>query len=122
MVRAARMADILGVINESLGYRPTQGLGCFALVAESGVSSVENYECGCAPMNALREMVCATSGMFGARFSGEGFRGCVVGLVEVAEAEAAARSVREMYAAAFPELARDARVALAGTGDGAGIV
>ena len=93
-----------------------------ALVAESGVSSVENYECGCAPMNALREMVCATRGMFGARFSGAGFRGCVVGLVEVAEAEAAARSVREMYAAAFPELARDARVALAGTGDGAGIV
>ena len=93
-----------------------------ALVTASGVSSVENYECGCAPMNALREIVCATRGVFGARFSGAGFRGCVVGLVEASEAEAAATSVRETYAAAFPELASDARVILAGTGDGVRIV
>ena len=93
-----------------------------ALVTESGVSSVENYECGCAPMNALRAIVCATRGVFGARFSGAGFRGCVVGLVDAAEAEAAAKSVREAYSAAFPELAGDARVELAGTGDGARII
>ena len=93
-----------------------------ALVTESGVSSVENYECGCAPMNALRAIVCATRGVFGARFSGAGFRGCVVGLVDAAEAEAAAKSVREAYSAAFPELAGDARVALVGTGDGARII
>ena len=93
-----------------------------ALVTASGVSSVENYECGCAPMNALREIVCATRGVFGARFSGAGFRGCVVGLVDAAEAEAAAKSVRETYSAAFPELAGDARVELAGTGDGARII
>ena len=93
-----------------------------ALVTESGVSSVENYECGCAPMNALRAIVCATRGVFGARFSGAGFRGCVVGLVDAAEAEAAAKSVRETYSAAFPELAGDARVELAGTGDGARII
>ena len=93
-----------------------------ALVTASGVSSVENYECGCAPMNALRAIVCATRGVFGARFSGAGFRGCVVGLVDAAEAEAAAKSVRETYSAAFPELAGDARVALVGTGDGARII
>ena len=93
-----------------------------ALVTESGVSSVENYECGCAPMNALRAIVCATRGVFGARFSGAGFRGCVVGLVDTAEAEAAAKSVREAYSSAFPELAGDARVALVGTGDGARII
>jgi galactokinase len=83
---------------------------------------VENYECGCAPMNALRAIVCATRGVFGARFSGAGFRGCVVGLVDTAEAEAAAKSVREAYSSAFPELAGDARVALVGTGDGARII
>ena len=93
-----------------------------ALVTASGVSSVENYECGCAPMNALREIVCATRGVFGARFSGAGFRGCVVGLVDASEANAARTSVFESYAAAFPELARDARAMLAGTGDGARII
>ena len=93
-----------------------------ALVTASGVSSVKNYECGCAPMNALREIVCATRGVFGARFSGAGFRGCVVGLVEASEAEAARTSVQESYAAAFPELAGDARAMLAGTGDGARII
>ena len=93
-----------------------------ALVTASGVSSVENYECGCAPMNALREIVCATRGVFGARFSGAGFRGCVVGLVDASEAEAARTSAFESYAAAFPELARDARAMLAGTGDGARII
>lgn len=93
-----------------------------ALVTASGVSSVENYECGCAPMNALLKIVCATRGVFGARFSGAGFRGCVVGLVDASEAEAARTSVFESYAAAFPELARDAETMLAGTGDGARII
>jgi galacturonokinase len=93
-----------------------------ALVTASGVSSVENYECGCAPMNALLKIVCATRGVFGARFSGAGFRGCVVGLVSASEAEAARTSVFESYAAAFPELARDAVTMLAGTGDGARII
>jgi galacturonokinase len=93
-----------------------------ALVTASGVSSVENYECGCAPMNALLKIVCATRGVFGARFSGAGFRGCVVGLVSASEAEAARTSVFESYAAAFPELARDAETMLAGTGDGARII
>ena len=89
-----------------------------ALVTESGVSSVENYECGCAPMNALRAIVCATRGVFGARFSGAGFRG-LVGLVDAAEAEAA-KSVREAYCRRRNR--RDARVALVGTGDGARII
>ena len=47
----------------------------------SGISSIENYECGCEPMNDLRAIVEETSGVLGVRFSGAGFRGCCVALL-----------------------------------------
>ena len=89
------------------------------LVNESGRSSIENYECGCPPLIDLVRVLQATPGVRGARFSGAGFRGCCLALVDPAHAEqAAAHAIRE-YGRRQPELARQAWCLICQSGPGA---
>jgi galacturonokinase len=88
-------------------------------VTESGRSSIENYECGCRPMIDLYELLVAAPGVYGARFSGAGFRGCCVALVDPPRAESAAASVREAYSRMHPELAGRSHAFVCHTADGA---
>ncbi|CAK9215509.1 unnamed protein product [Sphagnum troendelagicum] len=76
------------------------------LMSQSGLSSIHNYECGCEPLVQLREILVQAPGVFGARFSGAGFRGCCVALVAAAHAEEAAEYVQESYKKAQPDLAK----------------
>lgn len=74
------------------------------LVFESGYSSVHNYECGCPELIKLYEIMTTTPGIYGGRFSGAGFKGCCMALIDPeAEADVLAR-VEAEYLAAFPEL------------------
>jgi galacturonokinase len=92
------------------------------LMSESGQSSIVNYECGAPPLIDLYEILCETPGVLGARFSGAGFRGCCIALVEAKHAQSAAESVREEYASRQPDLAPDAPVVICRSADGAGIL
>ncbi|XP_050375361.1 galacturonokinase [Argentina anserina] len=74
------------------------------LITESGLSSIQNYECGSKPLIQLREIVLRAPGVFGARFSGAGFRGCCVALVDANFAAEAASFVREEYSKLRPDL------------------
>ncbi len=73
------------------------------LVFESGDSSIHNYECGCPELIKLYEIMTVTDGIYGGRFSGAGFKGCCMALVDPAKAEDVIASVSEKYLAAFPE-------------------
>lgn len=75
------------------------------LVTASGQSSIHNYECGCEPLIQLYEVLLRSPGVFGARFSGAGFRGCCIALVDADSAAEAASYVRIEYAKLQPELA-----------------
>jgi galacturonokinase len=92
------------------------------LVTDSGRSSIELYECGAPPLVELYRLLVETEGVYGARFSGAGFRGCCLALVEPSRAEAAARHVREAYAARFPDLAGRAGTMICRSDDGARIL
>lgn len=92
------------------------------LVTESGASSIHNYECGSPPLVALYELLVAADGVYGARFSGAGFRGCCVALVRPDAAAEVAGRVRAVYAARFPDLAADAPVELCSADDCAGLL
>ena len=75
------------------------------LINESGASSVYNYESGAPPLITLYEILRDCPGVYGARFSGGGFRGSCIALVNPAyRAEIAAR-VAEHYPRAHPEMA-----------------
>ncbi|KAL2644849.1 hypothetical protein R1flu_012436 [Riccia fluitans] len=66
------------------------------LMSKSGQSSIDSYECGCEPLIQLRRILLDAPGVFGARFSGAGFRGCCVALVATEKADAAAAYVDRM--------------------------
>ena len=88
----------------------------------SGESSIRNYECGSPPLIDLYEIMVRCSGVHGARFSGAGFRGCCVGLVDPAAAEQAGDTIQREYSARHPELAPDVSVAICHSDDGARFV
>jgi galacturonokinase len=90
-----------------------------SLMTQSGRSSIEQYECGSPPLVDLYKIIINTPGVLGARFSGAGFRGCSIALVEATQATQAARSIEERYKAAHPEVAADANVQLCHSADGA---
>ena len=74
------------------------------LVFESGRSSVENYECGCPELIRLYEIMTETDGIFGGRFSGAGFKGCCMALVDPEKEEEICAHITEKYLKSFPEL------------------
>jgi galacturonokinase len=92
------------------------------LMTESCASSIHNYECGATPLVVLYELLISMPGVYGARFSGAGFRGCCVALVDSAVVEEVARTVDREYKERIPELASRAGVLLCQSDDGARIV
>ena len=92
------------------------------LISESGRSSIENYECGSEPLIDLYHILIETDGVYGARFSGAGFRGCSIALCDPAKAEAAAESVASRYREKHPERADNDGVLVARPDDGAAIL
>ena len=74
------------------------------LVFESGRSSVENYECGCPELISLYEIMTQTDGIYGGRFSGAGFKGCCMALIDPSKAEDIKTAVSEKYLKLYPKL------------------
>ena len=74
------------------------------LVFESGRSSIENYECGCPELITMYRIMTETDGIYGGRFSGAGFKGCCMALIDPDKAEEIERGVTERYLKAYPAL------------------
>jgi galactokinase len=72
------------------------------LMNESGESSIKYYECGSPQLITLYETLRETPGVYGARFSGAGFRGNCIALIEPAARERVAEAVHQRYPAAHP--------------------
>ncbi len=74
------------------------------LVFASGKSSVENYECGCPELITMYNIMTETEGIYGGRFSGAGFKGCCMALIDPDKAEEIERTVTDRYLKMYPEL------------------
>ena len=74
------------------------------LVFASGKSSVENYECGCPELITMYNIMTETEGIYGGRFSGAGFKGCCMALIDPDKAEEIERTVTDRYLKVYPEL------------------
>jgi len=90
------------------------------LVFESGRSSIDNYECGCPELITLYEIMRRTEGIYGGRFSGAGFKGCCMALVEPDRAQEVLRAVEKAYLEAYPALEGRYLGALCRSADGVG--
>jgi galactokinase len=72
------------------------------LMTASGASSIQNYECGTAELVTLYELLRDTPGVFGARFSGGGFGGSCIALIDPGAGEDVVQAVGRGYAGAHP--------------------
>lgn len=71
---------------------------------ESGRSSIGSWETGSDELKALYEIMLHTDGIYGGRFSGAGFKGCCMALIDPAYEENILRTVEEEYLKRFPAL------------------
>ena len=71
---------------------------------ESGHSSIYNWETGSDELRTLYEIMKNTDGIYGGRFSGAGFKGCCMALIDPSFAESIERKVGEEYLKVFPKL------------------
>lgn len=71
---------------------------------ESGRSSIYNWETGSPELKKLYEIMTGTEGIYGGRFSGAGFKGCCMALIDPAFEEAIIERVTKEYLKAFPHL------------------
>lgn len=80
---------------------------------------------GSQPLIDLYNIMLKSPGVYGARFSGAGFRGCCIGLVDADQAENAASFVKQEYQNLQPDLAKQiigSSVLICSAGDRAHII
>ena len=88
------------------------------LIFESGKSSIDNYECGCPELITLYRIMTETDGIYGGRFSGAGFKGCCMALVDPDKADRILAAVGERYLKEYPALEGKYMSALCESADG----
>lgn len=71
---------------------------------ESGKSSIYNWETGSPELKKLYEIMTHTEGIYGGRFSGAGFKGCCMALINPEFEESITENVTREYLEAFPHL------------------
>lgn len=71
---------------------------------ESGRSSIYNWETGSPELKTLYEIMTRTDGIYGGRFSGAGFKGCCMALIDPAFEDSIKENVEREYLKAFPNL------------------
>lgn len=92
------------------------------LMFESGHSSIFNYECGCPELITIFNLLSECPGVYGARFSGAGYRGCCIALIDPRFKQEIGQVIHEGYPSQHPAFKDKYKLAFCGTDDGARIV
>ena len=88
------------------------------LCFESGYSSIHNWETGSPELIKLYEIMTQTPGIYGGRFSGAGFKGCCMALIDPAYEKSICETVTREYLRAFPHLEGKYSVHICESADG----
>ena len=71
---------------------------------ESGHSSIVSWETGSPELKKIYEIMTRTDGIYGGRFSGAGFKGCCMAIIDPSYREEIFKKVEDEYLAEFPAL------------------
>lgn len=85
---------------------------------ESGNSSIVNFETGSAELKKLHEIMLETEGIYGGRFSGAGFKGCCMAIVNPEYKEKIEFEITNKYIKEFPNLEKGFNIHFCKTADG----
>ena len=88
---------------------------------ESGNSSIYNWETGSPELKTLYEIMTQTEGIYGGRFSGAGFKGCCMALIDPVYEESIKESVTREYLKVFPEMEGKYSVHICHSADGVAV-
>ncbi len=86
---------------------------------ESCESSINNYECGSPELIAIYDIMRPLKGVYGGRFSGAGFKGAVIALVDPTEKYNIEKAITQQYLDKFPEYKNTFKVFWVKPDDGA---
>ena len=89
---------------------------------DSCESSIHNYECGSPELIAIYDIMRQLPGVYGGRFSGAGFKGACIALVDPAHKEEIEKVLTERYLEQFPEYEKTFQVFWVHPDDGARFV
>ena len=89
---------------------------------ESCQSSIDNYECGSEELIAIYNIMRQTDGVYGGRFSGAGFKGACIALVDPSKKDAIREQITSKYLEMFPEYKKTFEIHFCKTDDGARFV
>lgn len=89
---------------------------------DSCESSIHNYECGSPELISIYKIMRPLKGVYGGRFSGAGFKGAVIAIVDPAEKENIEKALKEQYLEMFPEYEKTFKVFWVKPDDGARFV
>lgn len=87
---------------------------------ESGWSSIHNWESGAPEQIRLYEIMRETDGIYGGRFSGAGFKGCCMALIDPAKTGSIREEVEKKYLTSYPEMKGKYSFYLCKSADGIG--
>lgn len=85
---------------------------------ESGYSSIHNWETGSPELIKLYEIMTETDGIYGGRFSGAGFKGCCMAIIDPDKELEIVENVTRKYLEAFPHLKGKYSVHICSSADG----
>lgn len=88
------------------------------LSTESGYSSIHSWQTGSPELKKLYEIIASTDGVYGGRFSGAGFKGCCMALIDPTFEESIQETVKHEYLKAFPNLSDKYSAHICSTADG----
>ena len=87
---------------------------------ESGHSSIYSYETGSPELKKLYDIMLTTDGIYGGRFSGAGFKGCCVALIDPEFKDSITEKITREYLKEFPALSDTFDVYYCKSSDGVG--
>lgn len=88
------------------------------LIFESGNSSICNYETGSPELKTIYDIMTETDGIYGGRFSGAGFKGCCMALVNPKYKDSIVEKITKEYLDAFPQYAETFQIEFCYSVDG----
>ena len=85
---------------------------------ESGESSIYNYEAGSNELKTIHEIMSKTEGVYGGRFSGAGFKGCCLALINPDYEQSIQENITKQYLEKFPQYKDSFKIYFCETADG----
>jgi galactokinase/galacturonokinase len=110
-------------VREGISAWETGNLEWFGSLSKASCeSSIHSYECGSPELIAIYEAMLTTDGIYGGRFSGAGFKGACIALVDPSKKENIEKEITEKYLSKYPQYKDSFRIFFCKSDDGARFV